>query len=646
MSLGGATYENPTAPIGSGLLIMVAAGAGYAALRRKRVRKSATLLLATVMLFTLTQCKKKNIVTTNTDEGVFITVNATYGGNKTVFDPDDNYSFTWKEGVTENIYVGGSQHNGYIGVLTGTAGEAGLSQMSFSGTVSVYSNETLYFYYLGDGYELIGKDITSNSPKYYVDFSEQSGTLDDVTKYHIAIGNCNYHDGTTSYNVSLAMAMSIACFDFTGFNDGAGTPLYEDVYIHGDQIVAAATINFRNGTIGINGDEDGRLEQVGYIKCSKVTGNNDNKKYVALLPPTTSSNGATTIKFDSNSKTGSIDFINGIQSGKFYAGNNNYGLNMNPTSALTQPKGIEGTLPGLFSVAGTNVAPGHVITTKMVRFSKGNLQYDKVNDTWSFMDQQYNTVETSSLNVGTDYASQSIVSLFGWGTSGWNNGNLYFIPYNTSKVSSSSYGYGPKNGEASSTSSYLYSLTDDFANSDWGVYNAISNGGNTPGKWRTPTKDELCYMIGVRDDNSIIHRQCTNRFLKAIITIGGTQYKGLIIFPDDFNAGSMVYNYNNYSNYGTDYETGYTPVSADDWKNMKSQCVAFLPAGGSRNELSCSNVNSFGYYWTASHSSYSYASILMFSNNKGGNTTFNGVNPDNSSMRYNGNSVRLVRDVN
>ena len=128
---------------------------------------------------------------------------------------------------------------------------------------------------------------------------------------------------------------------------------------------------------------------------------------------------------------------------------------------------IPGALVGKFSVSSTD----------KVYFSKGNLQYTKSTGIWSFMDHQYSTVETTDQAIGDDYASQDVVSLFGWGTSGWNNGNTYYQPYNTAYVSSSGsskgYGYGPKNG-----STYTYDLTGTYANADWG-HNAISNGGNT-----------------------------------------------------------------------------------------------------------------------------------------------------------------------
>jgi hypothetical protein len=116
-----------------------------------------------------------------------------------------------------------------------------------------------------------------------------------------------------------------------------------------------------------------------------------------------------------------------------------------------------------------------------VRFSTGNLQYNKETGKFSFMEHQYSTVETTDQDVGDDYANQNIVSLFGWGTSGWDNGNTY-----------------------------TYSLTDTYANADWGVYNKQSNqnkiegGGNHA--WRVLTSEEWDYLFS--------HRLTTSKLLK------------------------------------------------------------------------------------------------------------------------------------
>lgn len=129
---------------------------------------------------------------------------------------------------------------------------------------------------------------------------------------------------------------------------------------------------------------------------------------------------------------------------------------------------------------------------KMVLFSPGNLQYQASTKTWRFAEHQWDFVGTHSYkdkdNGGTIEGSDNAnisetydgwIDLFGWGTSGFNGKE----PYMTSKNDSD---YG--NGE------------NDIAgtNYDWGVYNAISNGGNKAGMWRTLTVGEWWYLTFCR----------------------------------------------------------------------------------------------------------------------------------------------------
>ena len=75
---GGITNQQFGVPMGSGLLIMVAAGAGYAMARRRRsMRKAGTMLMALAMVLTFTQCKKnaETIISTPSQKGtIFVTL--------------------------------------------------------------------------------------------------------------------------------------------------------------------------------------------------------------------------------------------------------------------------------------------------------------------------------------------------------------------------------------------------------------------------------------------------------------------------------------------------------------------------------------------------------------------------------------------
>ena len=298
-----------------------------------------------------------------------------------------------------------------------------------------------------------------------------------------------------------------------------------------------------------------------------------------------------------------------------------------PSTVLTAGKiyniarnAIPGALIGKFSVSSTD----------KVYFSKGNLQYTKSTGIWSFMDHQYSTVETLNQNVGDDYASQDVVSLFGWGTSGWNNGNTYYQPYSTAYVNTSSkgYGYGPTDG-----SSYTYDLTGTYANADWG-HNAISNGGNTADTWRTLTEDEWTYLFNTRSA-STVNGTADARYAKAYLF--GTTH-GVIIFPDVYThpAGVTAPTGINATSSTSWYGNKYT---ATDWAKMEAAGCVFLPAAGWRDATTIRRVNEYVRYWTSSkYNSAGYARNVGIVDNS--------MNPADYNQKNYGYSVRLVHDAN
>lgn len=596
MTLDNPTTEDPTAeaPLGSGLLIMTVAAAGYALARRKNaVRKGATMILALGLIMGMTQCKKNTVAPVSpASNGFNITVNANYGGDKTTFDPSG--TFSWNG--TEYINVSGKK-SGYLGVLSGTNG-------TFSGTLSdpAADEEKLYFFYLGNGNH---ENATT------LDFSNQDGSIGNVTNYHIAIGKADYA-GETNYNTTLAMAMAIARFDLSGFTNSSDEP--ETVYVHGDDVYATATIDYNSGTIS-GGTK-------GYIKAGTAS----NSIYVALIPSVSSE---TTVKFDSNSKTGSMTFRNGIQASKYYCGSEHTAL------AVTSEAGSG--IPGTFSVS----------ATKKVFFSKGNLQYQASTGTWRFAENQYDYIGSAAGNTtnGDARATQSNwIDIFSWATSGYDNTAndeyaIRFQPYLatiSTEVNSTynQYGYGP------STNMNDKNLTGTSANYDWGVYNTISNGGTG---WRTLTQGngegEWFYLLGLagtpnpgtncRSVNNTLSEQA--RYTMA--TIGGT-YKGLIIFPDvyvhpdgtDFVAGTF--------NAKSDYTA---TVSVDGWKKMEAAGAVFLPAAGYRTfNVGITSPNAQGRYWSVNNYDKSQARYVYFSSSTFGAGYIN---------RCYGCSVRLVKDV-
>ena len=168
-------------------------------------------------------------------------------------------------------------------------------------------------------------------------------------------------------------------------------------------------------------------------------------------------------------------------------------------------------------------------------------------------------------------------------------------------------------------------MTGTYANADWGVYNAISNGGNVPNQWRTLTQSEWNYVFNYRPTPSGI------RYAKG--SVNGEN--GVILLPDDWSASIYALNYTN--NPEAPFTTN--TIATADWETMESAGAVFLPAAGYRDGTSVYIVGSSGYYWSSSYYTSSYPYYLYFYSS-GLYTYYN--NPFRS---YYGFSVRLVCDV-
>ena len=241
-----------------------------------------------------------------------------------------------------------------------------------------------------------------------------------------------------------------------------------------------------------------------------------------------------------------------------------------------------------------------------VYFSQGNLQYQASTNTWQFAENQWDYVGYSNKDVSSTY--DGWIDLFGWGTSGYNGKN----PYMTSMDHS---GYGDDGHNEIAGTNY-----------DWGVNNAISNGGNQAGMWRTLTSEEWLYLIHDRVNAS--HLRGQGRV---------NNVNGLILWPNGCKTSLLVqlnfkYNPNDYST---------NVYSLDEWAIMQSHGAVFLPATGYRYGTDVGDVGSYGYYWLSSafdsdYSDYGDADYLYFSG---------GMIVGSNQFREFGFSVRLVQDV-
>jgi hypothetical protein len=279
-----------------------------------------------------------------------------------------------------------------------------------------------------------------------------------------------------------------------------------------------------------------------------------------------------------------------------------YGSQKTFTTNSEQPQAPTGAINGLFSVS----------ATQQVWFSQGNLQYKASTNTWKFAEHQYDYIGSGNSNISSTYSGW--IDLFGWGTSGWYNGNTYYMPYDTADDYSSDSQYGPP-GE--------HDLTGDYANADWGVYNPINNGGNVAGQWRTLTNSEWVYVLFTRTTPSGI------RFAKAIVN----DVNGVIVLPDDWEGS--IYVLNSINNRTANYNSNI--ISASNWTTiLQNHGAVFLPATGSRVGTGIYYAGTNAYYWSSS-CHYSYQALSeFFSDTQLKTGEWDG--------RHNGNAVRLIQD--
>lgn len=249
---------------------------------------------------------------------------------------------------------------------------------------------------------------------------------------------------------------------------------------------------------------------------------------------------------------------------------------------------IEKHLPGYFSV-GEN---------KHVKFSQGNLQYRASTDTWRFANEQYHCVALEK-NMQISQTYNEWIDLLKFASSGYNE--LY--PWSETHYSSSN------------------SIAN--TNYDWGQYNAIKNGGNTAGLWRTMTIDEWRYLFYYRNNASSLF---------AFATI--ENQPGIIVLPDNYTNTTL--------NTGKEYfDWNSNILNAKEWQSYEDIGGVFLPANGSI--LDDPNAT-HGFYWSSTVGSYCndcsdpYGAFAWFFKSGECRST----DPDNVRG---GRSVRLVRDT-
>ena len=269
-----------------------------------------------------------------------------------------------------------------------------------------------------------------------------------------------------------------------------------------------------------------------------------------------------------------------------------------------------------------------------VYFSQGNLQFnaeqgkhatasnDVVKGTWRFAENQYDIIDS----LGNSKISETYdgwIDLFGWGTSGWSSGANAYQPWATSTSYSDYYPGGDESNN----------LTGDFANADWGVYNAISNGGNEPNQWRTLTTSEWQYLFQ--------NNKWTLGYIKKTDKDSSLCF---MLIPETFTAPEettvSVLSETTSSTYLNKLTVPSTnKYTTEQFASLEKLGVVALPCGGRRYETMINFLGTDGYYWSSSAEDTYDAYIFRFDSTHV--SSFDGSFFD----RCYGRSVRLVQDV-
>jgi tRNA A-37 threonylcarbamoyl transferase component Bud32 len=273
-----------------------------------------------------------------------------------------------------------------------------------------------------------------------------------------------------------------------------------------------------------------------------------------------------------------------------------------------RPPAPEGAINGLFTI---NEAGDQVY------FSKGNLQYKPFTGIWRFAENQFDYIGGDNANVAQGANHRGWFDLFSWSSNGQEHGAINYQPWSDK-------------GDDLESSVSLYNaydsdtcdLCDYNGQADWG-YNAISNGGNEEGLWRTLTMDEWRYLLDERSTATGM------RFAKA--NVEGVN--GLLLLPDDWDNS---YQLNDVNNDDINYLSNTIPQPF--WKDkVESQGAVFLPAAGIRDGTTVGLLGKYGFYWSATHSGIFDAKGIYFSDSF--------FNHENTHKKCHSRCVRLVRDA-
>ena len=257
-----------------------------------------------------------------------------------------------------------------------------------------------------------------------------------------------------------------------------------------------------------------------------------------------------------------------------------------------------------------------------VGFAPGNLQctiasgpdatgYNYAGTEWRFAQNQWdylgNTDGANSFTVGKK------MDLFGWVGASAANDTYGLCSYTGSNNSF----YGTSSGED------LYT--------DWGNIPEVEQ--NLGPGWFTLTTAQWDYIFNSRAGGTV-GGNTSARWTQATIRTDFDGIYGIILFPNGCFIEPSEFTTLGLINVPSTLET---TCNADQWEHLADKGCVFLPSAGERSGVNVNNINNYGLYWSSSGGGLSHVQSLLFHSGS--------LNTQNNNSRYNGSSVRLVKNI-
>ena len=563
---GGITNQQFGVPVGSGLLIMVAAGAGYAVVRRRRsMRKAGTMLLALAMVLTFTQCKKRiENVTPSNNGGTFITLNIGNDAKHHVvtqgqpWPNGDLGTIEWEEEdfifvISGQNPVGVLQYHEDINGFSGIIGPGNIFDLPFSPV----EGEPLNFVFTG-GF-LPEDDWT-------IDISNQ---LDDLAVLSCGVSDETYPSAGNVYNSVLENKCALVKFTLS-------TATTEAVRV--SNMVTTAQM-----VVTANGVDIRPTSTTGNILLRQNDSDKPEERWAVLLPQSAVSNASVLIRDGLYQNAVNVPAVS---------------INDLKYATIDLEHATYTKCEPYFSISGS----------KIVQFAPGNLQYKAAGTgagyrfaehQWDYVGGTDNDGDWGNVYEGGVKCSNNLIAddytgwidLFGWGTG--SNPTLSTIDTYDD----------PAAGTTQETTIY-----DPY--DEWGKY--IDDG-----KWYTLSKSEWECVISNKTALAIRENKIAAATVHNVC--------GVVLLPDYFDLPDdcsftlptldPTNPYDNIYNYMDQYTLNvYTDAQ---WGLMEEAGAIFLPASGYRSSGTAYMMDAtykFKAYWSTSDKGAKTCFALMAKN--------------------------------